>query len=164
MTERGSTQHSGRVDDELAGEVEPLVRSGRESHADDHRLHEPPADDEPMPDARLAGATEAGDGALDRDEIEARSRLASSIRPSVFPADRDRLLEVANEEHAPAEVLDALASLPPGIRFVNLQQVWESLGGDRERRTTEHPPEPEHHPEPEQPAEPAEAARPTRVE
>jgi hypothetical protein len=24
--------------------------------------------------------------------------------------------------------------LPAGVRFVNVQQVWEALGGDRERR------------------------------
>jgi hypothetical protein len=134
VTERGSNHHSGRVDDELASEVESLVRSGRESHSDDDRLHEPPADDEPMPDARVAGTEHAGDGVLDLDEIEARSRLASSVRPSVFPADRARLLDVANEEHAPPDVLDALGSLPPELRFVNVQQVWEALGGERERR------------------------------
>ena len=148
MTERGSTHHSGRVDDELASEVESLVRSGRESHSDDDRLHEPPGDDEPMPDARVAGTEHADDGVLDLDEIEARSRLASSVRPSVFPADRARLLDVANEEHAPPDVLDALASLPPEIRFVNVQQVWEALGGERERRAAV-------------PAEPVEATEPT---
>jgi hypothetical protein len=150
VTERGSTHHSGRVDDELASEVESLVRSGRESHSDDDRLHEPPADDEPMPDARVAGTEHAEDGVLDLDEIEARSRLASSVRPSAFPADRARLLDVANEEHAPPDVLDALGSLPPEIRFVNVQQVWEALGGERERRTAVA-------------AEPVEAAEPTVV-
>jgi hypothetical protein len=136
VTERGSTQHSGRVDDALASEVEPLVRSGRESHADDDRLHEPPADDEPMPDARVAGTEPRVAGVLDLDDVEARSRLASSLRPSAFPADRDALLAVAGEQHASPDVLEALASLPDRIRFVNVQQVWETLGGQRERRTT----------------------------
>jgi len=135
MAERGSTQHSGRVDDALAEEVEPLVRGGHESRASDDRLHEPPADDEPLPDSRIAGASDAGDGVLDLDEIEARSLLASSLRPSAFPGDRDELYAVAEEQHAAPDVLEALASLPDGIRFVNVQQVWEVLGGDREQRS-----------------------------
>jgi hypothetical protein len=135
MAERGSTHHSGRVDDALAEEVEPLVRGGHESRASDDRLHEPPADEEPLPDARIAGASEPGDGVLDLDEIEARSLLAASLRPSAFPGERDDLYAVAEEQHASPDVLEALASLPAGIRFVNVQQVWELLGGDREQRS-----------------------------
>jgi hypothetical protein len=135
VVERGSTHHSGRVDDELAHEVEPLVRSGHEARASDDRLHEPPADDEPTPDARIAG-DEQPVGVLDLDEIEARSRLATSLRPSAFPATAAELTEVALEQHAPPDVLDALGTLPTTIRFVNVQQVWEALGGEREHRDT----------------------------
>src|SRR5690349_8960185 len=134
MVERGSTQHSGRVDDALAEEVEALVRSGSEPRARDDRTHEPAADDEPLPDVRIAGQDRPAPGILDLDEIEARSMLAMSLRPSAFPADRDDLRTVALEEHAPPDVLDALDALPEGIRFVNVQQVWEALGGERERR------------------------------
>jgi hypothetical protein len=135
VAQRGSTHHSGRVDDVLADEVEPLVRSGHESRAAEDRLHEPEADDEPVPDSRIAG----NDGPplpslLDLDEIEARSRLATSLRPGAFPADREQLGAVAADEHAPPEVVEALHTLPAGIRFVNVQQVWEALGGERERR------------------------------
>jgi hypothetical protein len=133
--ERGSTQHSHRLDDALADEVEPLVRSGREPRASEDRLHEPEADDEPTPDSRVSGRDGPPmPGLLDLDEIEARSMLAASLRPSAFPADREELQAVADSEHAPPDVLEALRTLPPGIRFVNVQQVWEALGGEREQR------------------------------
>jgi hypothetical protein len=135
VVERGSTHHSGRLDDALAAEVEPLVRSGHEGRASDDRLHEPPGDDEPTPDARIAG-DEQPVGVLDLDEIEARSRLAASLRPSAFPATAAELTDVALEQHAPPDVLDALGTLPATVRFVNVQQVWEALGGERERRDT----------------------------
>jgi hypothetical protein len=135
VVERGSTQHSGRVDDALAHEVEPLVRSGHEARANDDRMHEPPGDDEPTPDSRIAG-DEQPVGVLDLDEIEARSRLAASLRPSAFPATAAELTDVALEQHAPPDVLDALGTLPVTIRFVNVQQVWEALGGEREHRDT----------------------------
>ena len=134
MTERGSTHHSGRVDDALAEEVEPLLRGGAESRATDARMHEPPADDEPLPDVRIAGEDRPMPGLLDLDELEARATLAASLRPSAFPADRDTLYAVALEEHAPPDVLEALDALPADRRFVNVQQVWETLGGERERR------------------------------
>jgi hypothetical protein len=133
VVERGSTHHSSRVDDALSDEVEPLVRSGHESRASDGRLHEPPGDDEPLPDARITG-DERAPGLLDLDEIEARSELAASLRPSAFPADRATLLDVAGEQHAAPAVMEALRALPSGRRFVNVQQVWEALGGERERR------------------------------
>src|SRR5690242_2115434 len=165
--ERQSTQHSQRLDEELADEVEPLLRSGAEARVHESRFHEPPADDEPLPDARIGGEDTPMPGALDLDDIEARSLLAASLRPSAFPADRDELLVVADEEHAPPDVVEALSTLPAGRRFVNVQQVWEALGGERERRgaTTDVPdeveveievelepvfePEPEPEPEPE---------------
>jgi hypothetical protein len=120
----------------MAHEVEPLVRGGSESRARDERLHEPPADDEPTPDARIAGEDRPMPGLLALDEVEARSQLAMSLRPSAFPADRDVLHAVALEEHASPDVLEALESLPAGRAFVNVQQVWEALGGERERRDT----------------------------
>ncbi len=134
--ERGSTQHSGRMDDVLAGELEPLVRSGAEPRAHDDRLHEPPGDDEPSPDVRIAGEDVALPGLLDLDDVEARSRLATAVRPGVFPATRAQLLAAAAELHAPPDVTEALEALPARRRFVNVQQVWEALGGERERRNT----------------------------
>jgi hypothetical protein len=122
------------MDDVLAEEVEPLVRSGSEPRANEDRLHEPPADDEPSPDVRISGEDVPMPGLLDLDEIEARSRLAASLRPSAFPATRSELIAVATEEHATDDVLAALHSLPPRRRFVHVQQVWEALGGERERR------------------------------
>jgi Protein of unknown function (DUF2795) len=130
VTERGSTQHSPRVDEELHKETESLLRGApNESRAEEWRRMEPPAEGEPLPDTRPA--TEA---------IEQRSLLAISLRPSAFPADRARLLEVAAEEHAEDTVVEWLTSLPATGEYANVEQVWEALGGMPEVR--EHAPEP----------------------
>lgn len=71
---------------------------------------------------------------LDENDITLRSRLATSLRPSAFPADRDLLLQVAAEEHAPEEVLSMLDGLPAGRSWDRLEQVWEALGGPTEHR------------------------------
>ncbi|MDQ1477240.1 MAG: hypothetical protein QOE62_2469 [Actinomycetota bacterium] len=124
MTERGSTRHSARVDDELEGEVESLVRGAPvEARVEEWRQMEPAAEGEPNPD-----------GITTVDDVELRSLLAVSLRPSAFPGDRARLLEVAAEEHAEDRVLEWLASLPEAREFDTVQSVWEALGGGHETR------------------------------
>ncbi len=119
MTERGSTRHGARVDDELKAESESIVRgSPVESRAESWRQMEPPAEGEPDPDAIPS-----------RTEVERRSLLAASLRPSAFPGDRARLIAMAEAEHATDEVMAWLGRLPADVLFGNVQDVWDALGG-----------------------------------
>jgi hypothetical protein len=124
MPERGSTRHSARVDEELEGEVESLTRGAPvEARAEEWRLMEPAAEGEPNPD-----------GMTSVDDVELRSLIAVSLRPSAFPGDRARMLEVAREEHAEERVLEWLETLPDDQQFETVQSVWEALGGGYETR------------------------------
>jgi hypothetical protein len=107
-----------------------------EARADEARHQEGAADDEPTTDALLTGDIHPGqaqDDLLDHDEAEARSRLASYLRPSIWPADRDTLVACATELHAPPDVLDRLHQLPDGT-FSHTEAVWEATGGKVESR------------------------------
>ena len=124
MPERGSTQHSARMDDELERETESLVRGAPvESRADESRMMEAAAEGEPAPDAHIS-----------TDDVEQRSLLAISLRPSAFPGDRDALVAVAEEQFAEERVIEWLETLPEGVEFANVEAVWEALGGRRETR------------------------------
>jgi len=90
-------------------------------------LHSPRVDDE-LEDAEGVDETAGG---LSRGEVVARSELAIHLRPSIFPAGRDAILEWAEEEHAPTALLGQLRALPQDS-YENVQQVWEALGGRRE--------------------------------
>lgn len=106
MAERGSTEHSPRVDDALEQEVEPVPNTS-----------------------------------LSVNDIELRSLVARSLRPSAFPGNRAGLLAVAREENAEPLVVALLQDLPETSRFENLQSVWEAIGGGHETRddpTLEH--------------------------
>jgi hypothetical protein len=121
------------MDEALAHETEALERGAPvEPHVEEFREQEGSADDEPETDARLQGGRSAG--SMDADELEARSELARSLSPSVFPADREALLESARGNHATQPVLDELARLPAGQPFENAEAVWRALGGGSERR------------------------------
>ena len=130
----GSDKHSSRLDDSIGQDVRPLIQGGREAHVEEEREQQGAGDDEPTPDARLSGGRPTSDDdVLDYDEVEARSLLAASLRPSVWPADRETLVACAREENAPGWVVDRLAQLPDGT-FSHTEAVWEALGGRVEFR------------------------------
>ena len=134
---RGSDKHSARIDDSLEHDTRPLTQgSPMEARADEARQQEGSADDEPTTDALLTGDLHPGqsqDALLDHDEAEARSRLASYLRPSIWPADRETLVACATDLNAPPDVLDRLRSLPDGA-FSHTEAVWEATGGKVESR------------------------------
>jgi Protein of unknown function (DUF2795) len=130
--ERGSDKHGPRVDEALEHDVRPLEQGAPvEPRVEEFREQEPAADGEPEVDAvRAGGRTEA---AMDPAEVHARSELARSISPSVFPARREALLDSARQNQAGQPVLDRLARLPEDQTFENVQAVWLALGGSVER-------------------------------
>ena len=135
---RGSDKHSPRIDDALGHDTRPLTQGApMEARADEARQQEGAADGEPTTDALLAGELHPGQegpaGALDHDEVEARSRLAAYLRPSIWPADREALLACAGDMDAPPEILARLRRLPEGT-FSHTEAVWEASGGGVEFR------------------------------
>ena len=131
--ERESDLHSARVDEQLKHEMGGMLQGrsfgeGREEHyttesPDDPGLSRRP--DLPSP----------GPGMPDQDEVELRSDLAASLRPSAFPADKATLVAIANEEGAHSRVLRLLDLAPDGQTFNDVAEVWEATGGTVEHRT-----------------------------
>jgi hypothetical protein len=74
------------------------------------------------------------DHSLDMDEAEQRSRIAVSLKQTIFPADKRALLKDARDNFAEAWVLSQLERLPDGESFENVQRAWEALGGSEEHR------------------------------
>src|SRR3954469_21097735 len=130
--ERESNIVGPRRDEQLKREVASLTHGTPiESRADDERLMEGAGEDELSPEA-LFGTFGADDDAdLRYGDIRARSELARHLRPSIFPAGRAAVLACAAEEDAPAVMLGALERLPDE-EFVNVEAVWEALGGRHE--------------------------------
>ena len=132
--ERGSNQHSARMDDALAAEVEGMMRSGHDTHAEEWKSAEPSGEDQPGVDLSGDGELHGGvpDG-MTEDDVSERSRLAAYLGKEVWPATGAQLVEVARGREAPDVVLDRLAQLPPGRVFDNLQDAWSELGGGVEQ-------------------------------
>jgi hypothetical protein len=132
--EQGADKHSARLDDEMKHATEGMVRAGRSTRAEEWRDPEPSGEDEPdvdrAPDSTLTGGTPDGMTATD---VELRSELASYLDRSTFPAVRAQLMEQATENHAPERVLDEIRRLPDGREYVNVNDIWSTLGGGTEQ-------------------------------
>jgi hypothetical protein len=119
--DRGSDKVNPRVDAELQQATEGLERGAPvESRAEDFRKQEDGGEDQPAPDARPEVET----------SVEARSELARHLEPSAFPADRQALLDAAEEQRAADAVLGLIRELPEGRTFQKVEEVWEALGGE----------------------------------
>ena len=117
--ERDTGERNPRIDDQKKREAEAAERSsGIESRAQPGRLMED------APERPLDGV----------DAVDARSTLAKSLDPSIFPADRAALLDNASSNYAYEGIIRALKELPEDRKFSNVQEVWEALGGPVEHR------------------------------
>jgi hypothetical protein len=128
-TSARSTKHSAREDDQLAHEVEGMLRSGRSTHAQEWADPEPAAEGEPDVDASpgdtLTGGVPVG---MTPDAVVARAELARWLDRADFPSTGTDLVEAARDHRAPDAVTDELSRLPPGDVFERIGDVVRALG------------------------------------
>jgi len=128
--ERGSDKHSPRLDEAMEHEVQGLVTSGHQTHAEDWKTAEPSGEDQPdvdrVPDGTRSGGVPEG---MSEADVSRRSELAGYLGKEVWPATGAQLHEVARGRQAPDAVLEQLARLPAGRVFDNLQDAWSTLDG-----------------------------------
>jgi hypothetical protein len=132
-----SDKHGPRQDDELAHEVRGQVQSGQRTRAEEWRDTQPqyPAEDQPDVDRFIVPDDRRGNPVgMETADVEMRSELARFLGRHVYPADREQLVQVAAENQAPDVVIQALASLPAGLKFANVADVASELGLAQERR------------------------------
>ena len=129
--ERDSNKHAQWVDERLDRETKPL-REGAptESRAEDEFVQQ--IDVPAEPDSILSRTGD--EPSPTHGEVEARSELARWLRPSEFPAERDRLLTTARARQAPDAIVTALSRLPDDVTYPTVERVWEALGHRGERR------------------------------
>jgi hypothetical protein len=133
--ERGSNPIGPRKDDELKHELEGYLRSGRHTHVEEGNDPEPPADDDvrvdpggpvPPPGAQREQAR------ADAERQSLRLELARHLEPSVFPADRRKVLDTLQAHHAPDALLDFVRGLADSGTYANVTELVAD-GGDRRR-------------------------------
>ena len=128
MSEQTS-KHGPRQDENLEHETRGLVQGGKSTRAEEWRDPEPAGEDQTMADRDFMPedrrSTPAGMSVSDVDE---RADIAQVLGTRAFPADRDGLVTIAEENQATERVLNRLRSLPAGQTFENMQEVARAAG------------------------------------
>ena len=132
MSEQGSGTH-GPVRDEA-------IKRQDEAEARDYVEEWPEPDEEPddetereatwAPGARLADSATPEDW----ESVELRSALARHLDRTVWPATRERLLEILTERNAGDRLLERVTGLPEGQRYASLRELTQALGLEPEER------------------------------
>ena len=115
--ERGSSKHSPRVDEQLSQEVLGTVQGVAGGRAEEWKMAEPAGEDQP-------DATQVIDAATAND----LSRFGRYIGRSALPGDRAALRHSAETLEAPDDVLADLDTLPDGVIFHTVTEIWAALG------------------------------------
>jgi hypothetical protein len=129
--QQGGDKHGAIRDDVIKRET-AIEFGGLEAFLEDRRESEPDGQGEPADLALENEAVGGAPGGMTPAEVAARTELARSLQPSVFPASQQRLVESATELRAPDRVVRALGDLPREQVYRNVQQVWQGLGGGGE--------------------------------
>lgn len=125
--ERESVQHGPLRDDDLAKNVEDLIRGAPvASRAAENRRLEDPVEDTGV---EAGGRPDTGRmGGLDEEELDERAELSALLVGLHYPATRDDAAETAARNGASEAVIGRLRSLPAG-EFAVFEAIWEALGG-----------------------------------
>jgi hypothetical protein len=115
--ERGSSKHSPRVDEQMRQEVLGTVQGIAGGRAEEWKMAEPAGEDQP-------DATRSLDAASAND----LSRFGRYIGMSAMPGDRAALRRSAETLEAPDDVLADLDTLPEGVVFHTVTEIWAALG------------------------------------
>ena len=125
MAQRRSDKHNPRLDAELAEDTAPITHGAPVAGRAREDLRQEDPGEIYAADAALEPGVPPG---MTPDDVQMRSELAQVLRPGAFPANRQRLIEVAESENASQGLLAVLGQLPDDRQFEVVEQVAEALG------------------------------------
>jgi len=132
VSEQGSDAHGPVRDEAIKRQDEAEARD----YVEEWPEPETEPDDETEQEAIWAPAARLADSPTPEDwaAVELRSDLARHLDRTVWPATRERLVEILTERDAGDRLLERVTSLPEGQRYASLGELTRALGLPEERR------------------------------
>jgi hypothetical protein len=132
VSEQGSGTHGPVRDDAIKRQDEAEARD----YVEEWPEPETEPDDETEREATWAPGARLADSPTPEDweAVELRSDLARHLDRTVWPATRERLLEILTERNAGDRLLELVTSLPEGPRYASLRELTRALGLEPEAR------------------------------
>ncbi|HEX5567733.1 MAG TPA: DUF2795 domain-containing protein [Streptomyces sp.] len=129
MATHGKNKTGPLRDDEAKREIEGELRAGRSTRMEEDHERQPSGEDQPdvdrAPNTTLTGGTPTG---MDSGDVELRNELARHLGRSLYPADRDAVLDTLRRNNAPDRLLDLARRLPGDREYRNVQDIARALG------------------------------------
>ncbi|MGW1373497.1 DUF2795 domain-containing protein [Streptomyces sp. NPDC002446] len=85
----------------------------------------------PSPEGVLRGGTPSG---MTEQDVTLRSELAQHLGRSLYPADKNAVIETLRRNNAPDRLVRMAERLPANERFGNVQSIAEAVGLHTEHR------------------------------
>ncbi|WP_131765041.1 DUF2795 domain-containing protein [Candidatus Protofrankia californiensis] len=134
--QRGSTKHGPAKDDNLAQEVDGIVRARRDTRTEEWRSAEPPGEDQPQVSViPERSGSERATSTNTSAAVEARSELARWFDRHDFPARAARLAYVLRNRNAPEQLIEALTARPKREQYDSFGDLWRALHGGEDVET-----------------------------
>lgn len=126
--------HGSRDDDALKRELRGDLQAHRSTRAEEWREPEPAGEDQPEPDETAGTPEGRARPAAEEAAFERRSELARYLERSTLPGDRMRVMRILEANHAPQRILDLVSSLPHGVTWTTMRELYLALGLPVEHR------------------------------
>jgi hypothetical protein len=132
VSEQASGTHGPLRDEAIKRQDEAEARQ----YAGEWPEPEEEPEDETEQEAVWAPAARLAESPVPEDweAVELRSDLARHLDRSVWPVNRERLLEILTERNAGDRLLERAASLPEGQRYASLRELLRALDLEPEER------------------------------
>jgi hypothetical protein len=132
VSEQASGTHGPLRDEAIKSQDEAEARQ----YAGEWPGPEEEPEDETEREATWAPAARLSESPTSEDweAVELRSDLARHLDRTVWPVDRDKLLEILTERNAGDGLLELTGSLPKGQRYESLRELLRALDLEPEER------------------------------
>lgn len=132
MSEQASGTHGPLRDEAIKSQDEAEARQ----YAGEWPGPEEEPEDETEREATWAPAARLSESPASEDweAVELRSDLARHLDRTVWPVNRDRLVEILTERNAGDGLLELTGSLPKGQRYESLRELLRALDLEPEER------------------------------
>jgi hypothetical protein len=135
VMEHGADKAGPARDDVMKKQLRGQFTTVRSLRTDEENELQPAGEDQPLaawsPESDFRGGTPTG---MTEQDVGLRSELAQHLGRSLYPADKNTIIETLRRNNAPDRLVSMAERLPAHERFGNVQSIAEAVGLHTEHR------------------------------
>ncbi|WP_435244790.1 DUF2795 domain-containing protein [Streptomyces sioyaensis] len=129
VMEHGTDKTGPARDDVMKRQLRGQLTAERSLWLEEEHELQPAGEDQPVaawsPESDFRGGTPRG---MTEEDVGLRSEFARHLGRSLYPADRNAIIETLRRNNAPERLVTMAERLPAHERFGNVQSIAEAVG------------------------------------